>query len=68
MIAEYIAAFNRCYPHKTVEIKPIQGKKPNDPLKYSVIIDQQRGDILLSEDDLRYATRLFNAGKGRKVH
>lgn len=66
MLQQYIEAFNRCYPHKTVDVVPVRSKKHGEPPKYAAIINNNRGDILLSEDDIRSATRMFNRGKSLK--
>lgn len=59
--AEYIAAFGRCYPHKTIELK---AKKmgPGD-WRTRVIIDGDPGDVILTDDDMREAIRMFNRGR-----
>lgn len=56
----YIQAFLSCYPHKSIEVIPVRSR---DGIKYRVVIDHNRGDILLSEDDLAFATRMFKLGK-----
>ena len=60
MIAEYKEAFVRCYPHHHVEVKP---KKVRDEIRYRVIVNGEAGDLLLSSDDLKHATKLFNRGR-----
>lgn len=60
MIAEYKEAFGRCYPHHHIEVKP---KKVRDEVRFRVIINGEAGDLLLSADDLKGATRLFNQGR-----
>lgn len=60
-ITEYKESFKSAYPHHEVRVKP---KKQRDgTVKYAVIINQEAGDITLSESDMRYATRLFNRGR-----
>lgn len=61
MIAEYKAAFNRCYPDKTVDLKP--KKMRNGEIRFRVIVDKDPGDMLLTQDDLKYATQLFERGR-----
>lgn len=60
MIDDYKAAFNRCYPHHHVAVKP---KKVRGEIRYRVIINGEAGDLLLSADDMKGATRLFNRGR-----
>ncbi len=60
MIQEYKEAFLRCYPHKTVEVKP---RKVRGELRFSVVINGDRGDLLLTEEQVGEATRAFNRGK-----
>lgn len=59
LMQEYVAAFNRCYPHKMVELKPT---KIRGEVRFRVVIDQDAGDLTLSENDLRDAVRMFNRG------
>lgn len=61
-IQTYIEAFNSCYPHVHVRVKP---KRVREELRYIVFINEEGGDITLSESDIRSATRMFMAGKGR---
>jgi hypothetical protein len=61
MIQEYKDAFNACYPHKSVDVVPV--KQRDRSIKYRVVIDHDRGDILLSEDDMQFATRMFKRGR-----
>lgn len=60
MIPEYKEAFSRCYPHHHIEVKP---KKVRDELRFRVIINGEAGDLLLSAEDMKGATRLFNQGR-----
>ncbi len=60
VIQAYIQAFGRCYPHHSLKVKP---KKMRGELKFAVVINEDRGDLLLSEEDLRSSTRDFNRGK-----
>lgn len=60
MVSEYIEAFHTCYPHKSIEVKP---KKVKGEIMFRVIIDKEPGDILLTPDDMKFATRLFKRGK-----
>jgi hypothetical protein len=57
----YIQAFLSCYPHKTIEVIPVTQR--DHSIKFRVVIDHQRGDILLSQDDIEFATRMFSRGK-----
>lgn len=61
MVEEYIQAFLSCYPHKHIEVHPKTMKDRS--IRYRVMIDRDGGDILLSEDDMRFATRLLRRGK-----
>lgn len=61
MYDAYIQAFHRCYPHKSVSIAP--KRQRNGEVMHRVIIDGEGGDILLTADDLKFATRMFNRGK-----
>lgn len=64
VVAHYIDAFQGCYPHKTIEVKPKRVRTGNAvEIKFAVLIDNDAGSILLSEGDLRSATRLFKRGK-----
>jgi len=63
LIQAYMEGFLRNYPHHDVKVRPMRGRKHGDEPRYSVIINGDRGDISLSEDDLRSATRAFNRGK-----
>ena len=60
MIADYIEAFQSIYPGHTVEVKP---KKVRGEIRFQVIVDGDRGDITLSESDVKEATRAFKRGK-----
>ena len=59
-IDAYKQAFTRCYPEKNLEIKP---RRVRQEMRYQVVINQDKGDLLLSESDMRSATRDFNRGK-----
>lgn len=61
MIAQYIEAFQRCYPQKRVEVKEVR-VAPGD-YRYKVIIDGEAGEARLTLEDMKYATQLFNRGK-----
>jgi hypothetical protein len=61
MIAEYIEGFQRCYPGKQVELKPKKTREGD--IRFRVLINREPGDILLSEGDVKSATRLFNRGR-----
>lgn len=61
MIAAYMAAFLSCYPHKSIDVR--EKRMKDGSVMHRVLINGEGGDILLSEDDLRYATRLFKRGK-----
>jgi hypothetical protein len=51
-------AFSKHYPNKLVSIR---GKRQqNGGRMYAVLIDGDSGGMLLSENDLREATRMFN--------
>lgn len=56
-IQAYLEAFHKHYPAKDVRVKH---KRHNGEWRYAVIIDGDKGDMLLSETDLREATRAFN--------
>lgn len=64
MIAEYISAFQKHYPQRTVSVKP--GRKYNpitnrkEPV-FHVIIDGDKGDRPLTPDELVEATAMFNS-------
>lgn len=60
LTAEYKQAFNRCYPQKRVSIK-IRGGR-NGETQFTVIIDDDAGAKTLTEDDMRFAIRMFNRG------
>jgi hypothetical protein len=59
--AQYITSFSRCYPHKTITLK--SKKVGPGEWKMRVVIDGDAGDILLTEDDMMDAIRLFNRGR-----
>lgn len=62
MIAEYVEAFNRCYPHHHVKVKPV--RKHRDPeVQYRVFINGDGGEHTLTADDIKSATRMFNRGR-----
>jgi hypothetical protein len=57
-VEAYLQAFSKHYPAKTVSIR---GKRQqNGGRMYAVLIDGDSGGMLLSENDLREATRMFN--------
>lgn len=60
MIREYKEAFQRCYPDKSVEVRP---KKVKGEIRFRVVVDKDPGDLLLTKDDIMYATKQFNRGK-----
>jgi hypothetical protein len=60
MIEEYLAAFAKHYPHHSVKVKPVRGKRHGDETRFAVYINGERGDITLSQDDIRSAIRMFN--------
>jgi hypothetical protein len=60
IIAQYLEAFGQHYPAMQVQVKP---KRVRGDLKFAVLINGDAGDLLLSEDDLRSAIRMFNRGK-----
>ena len=61
-IRAYAEGFQRNYPHHDLEIKP---KTQRDrSVRYQIIINGDRGDFPLSEEQMRSATRGFNAGRG----
>jgi hypothetical protein len=62
MIAEYIEAFQRCYPGRSVELKPKRDNRTRE-IRWRVIIDKDGGDRLLSDDEVKQATRDFNRGR-----
>lgn len=63
VIAEsYVEAFQRCYPQKNVQVVPRHVSAWE--IRYRVYVDGEPGDSLLTEDDLRFATALFNRGYG----
>jgi hypothetical protein len=64
MIAEYIEAFQRCYPGRSVELKPKLDNRTRE-MRWRVIIDKDPGDILLTEAEVKSATRDFNRGMKR---
>jgi hypothetical protein len=55
-----LAAFKANYPMHDVKIKP---RKVRGEIRYAVAINGDSGDLLLSEQDIRSATRMFNRGK-----
>lgn len=59
MIHAYIEGFKRHYPHHEVKVKPVRDKRYPEP-RYRVFINGEGGDITLSADDMRFATRMFN--------
>lgn len=59
-VALYVEAFKRCYPQKTIELKP---KKVQGEYRWQVIINSEKGELLLTDEDLQSATRLFNRGR-----
>jgi hypothetical protein len=59
MIAEYMEGFQRCYPGKTVELRPVKVRRE---IRYRVIINGEGGDRLLSADEVKSSTRDFNKG------
>lgn len=59
--AEYIAAFQRCYPHKSIILIP--RKVGPGEWRTRVVIDREAGDLMLTDDDLRDATKMFNRGR-----
>lgn len=60
LISRYLEAFAKHYPAKNVKVKP---KRLRGDLKFQVVIDGDAGDMLLSEDDIRAAVRMFNRGQ-----
>lgn len=60
MYEAYKQAFLACYPHKTIDIVP---KKVRGEVRHRVFIDKDGGDTLLSDDDIKFATRMFRRGK-----
>jgi hypothetical protein len=61
LISEYKQAFSRCYPHLHVAVR-LKRVGPGD-FKHRVIIQGDPGDILLTDEDLRSAIRLFMRGR-----
>jgi hypothetical protein len=59
-IDAYKEAFSRNYPHHTCKVTP---RRVRGELRYAIIINGDKGDLLLSEEDVRSATRDFNRGK-----
>lgn len=59
MIQAYIDAASRCYPQKKWDVRPAYNKQGRQ-VGYRVGINGDYGDRILSEDDLRSATRDFN--------
>ena len=59
-ITAYKQAFLSCYPQKTIDVKP---RRVRGALMYRVIIDSDPGDTMLSEEDMRGATRMFMRGR-----
>ena len=57
-IEAYIAGFSKHYPEKEIKIR---GKRQADgSRKYMVVINGDTGGLLMSENDIREATRMFN--------
>jgi hypothetical protein len=61
-IQAYMDGFSTCYPHKKIEVK-VKRQRNGDPPRYQVVIDSDRGDMTLSEEQMRSATRGFTAGR-----
>jgi hypothetical protein len=57
MIQAYIEGFKKHYPSHNVEVK---SKRQRGEWRFAVIINGDKGDVLLSEADMREATRMFN--------
>lgn len=58
-IAEYIEQFNRHYPAKNVEVR---SKIVRGELRFRVLINGSDDGMLLSEEDMRGAIRMFKRG------
>jgi hypothetical protein len=56
-IEAYIQGFKKHYPEKEVLVK---SKRHNGNWCYRVVINGDAGDLLLTEQDMRDATRMFN--------
>lgn len=64
MIAAYINAFQRCYPHHHVQVKPVNKKINGQPkLLFRVIVNNDPGGRLFEGRELVDATKLFNRGR-----
>lgn len=58
MVQEYISAFQRCYPQAQVDVKNAYNKEGRH-IGYRVGINGDYGNLVLSADDIREATRAF---------
>ena len=58
MIQQYIEAFTRCYPEKNVEVRPTFNKQGTQ-IGWRVGINGDFGNLVLSDADIREATRAF---------
>lgn len=64
MIDSYINAFQRCYPHHHVQVKPVNKKIDGKPtILFRVIVNNDPGDRLFEGRELVDATKLFNRGR-----
>lgn len=56
IIQAYKEQFLKHYPAKNVRVLP---RKTREGIRFAVEIDGDKGDILLSENDMRDAIRMF---------
>lgn len=59
MIQQYIDSFTKCYPQKKCEVHRAYNKQ-GVAIGYRVAINGDRGDLVLSETDMREAIKAFN--------
>lgn len=60
IIAEYISAFQSCYPQKKIEVIPCFSR-PGESTRYSVWIDGDKGNRTLTLEELKTAAADFLA-------
>ena len=61
-INAYLAAFQSAYPQKKVDVRTVGNNQ------YKVVINGDAGDLVMSEFDMRLATRAFQGRNAGRVY
>lgn len=61
-VQAYVEAFQRCYPQTSMHVRN-RWDRTNGTMTHYVVINGDRGEFALNEEQMRSATRDFNRGK-----